>query len=162
MVLPAPVALGLFSQSVFVGGNVGVSGIAIPAIRNNNVPGLTQAKQFGTVYDKGAKYLGGSSVVSSLLYLYGSFDKSITDTHQKVLWACSAAAFTAMPITLLLILPSVKKIKQIASQSTTDKEAEDQDVGQLIDKWNVLSIVRAVANSIGFVTYLTYLVEYGA
>ncbi|ODQ63388.1 hypothetical protein NADFUDRAFT_13078, partial [Nadsonia fulvescens var. elongata DSM 6958] len=66
-------AIGLFSQSIFVGGNIAISAIFAPIIRQEYVPERVQAKQFVKLYTDASKLMASSALASAICYAYEAF-----------------------------------------------------------------------------------------
>lgn len=159
MVVPPAIALGLFSQSMFVGGNIAVSAVAIPAVRKTNTPANVQQRQWEVLYDNGSKLYATCSLISGVSYFYAAYNNAVDDHHFKTLLFVGATAMSALPITLLAIAPTVKTIKGLAGISNSE-EAEQKGVGALIDKWAFLSFIRWSVSATGLATYFYYLVKH--
>ncbi|CAR65518.1 DEHA2C00924p [Debaryomyces hansenii CBS767] len=73
MSITSVLALGLFSQSIFFGGNIAVSSIFIPIIRQKQVPPKLQVKMWEKIYDDASKLMAGSAFVGFLCYMYEAY-----------------------------------------------------------------------------------------
>lgn len=157
--VPPAIALGLFSQSIFVGGNIAISGVAMPAVRKTNTPADVQQRQWEVLYDNGSKIYATCSLISGISYFYAAYNNSVDDHHFKILLFTGATAISALPVTLLAIAPTVKKLKGLAGISSSE-EAEQKGVGALIDKWSFLSFIRWSISATGLATYFYYLTQH--
>lgn len=151
-------ALGLLSQSIFFGGNVAVSALFIPNIRQKQVPATVQIKLWERLYDDASKLMAASAATSFCCYVYESLSAPCGSEARQAFAICAGFSISVIPFTFLAIMPTVKKIKSL-TLIKTDKELETQDFGFFIDRWSMFSLARMLLFSIGFGYALFYHVK---
>lgn len=150
--LSAALGLGLVAQSMFVGGNVVISSICVPLLRQNYISDATRVKQFSLLYDSAAKIMAASAAISTAcfgyLYFYGP------QLYKVNFLVAAAASLSPLPVTYGVILPTVMALKRMAD----DGASASQSLPAL-NKWNNLSIFRVSLFSVGFVSSLHYVLS---
>lgn len=139
--------IGFVAQSLFVGGNVAISSIMVPILRQPYVSNSTRAKQFALLYDRGAALMGSSAVVSLLSNAWLYFNGP--QNYAANFLVSSVASFSAFPITAFVVYPTVKALKQIVADGNDEHLSSEY-----VKKWNYSSIFRTVAFSVGYVSTL--------
>lgn len=148
-------ALGLVSQSVFFGGNIAISSIFIPIIRQKQVPPNLQVKMWEKMYDDASKLMAGSAFVGFACYMYEAYAANPGTAIRQVAVISGALSISVIPFTFVAIMGTVKKLKNL-SRLESEQELINNNFGGLIDKWNKLSIARALIFSAGFANALFY------
>ncbi|CUM66502.1 uncharacterized protein PRCAT00004168001 [Priceomyces carsonii] len=153
MAVPVIIKIALFSQSIFVGGNVIISGVFIPSILQNYHSDTAQAKQWVKLYDDCSKIMGFSALVSFGIYFYEVLFDNVTREFRNACMISGIASIAVIPFTALFILPTVKKLKEIAKINNVE-EIKTTGLQSHISTWNKLSIARAAIFTVGFVNSL--------
>lgn len=143
--------LGLVAQSVFVGGNVAVLGITVPLLRQKFVSDSTRVKQFNLLYDNGAVLMASSALASTAAYAWLYFNGP--QAHATEFLISTLASLSPIPVTWLVVYPTVANVKLMIVNESTQHESSDQ-----ILKWTWASAFRAAVFSVGYVTSLNYVV----
>lgn len=151
-------ALGLLAQSIFVGGNVGVSGIFLPTIRQSEATPNIQVKLWGSLYDKAAKLFASSAFTSFVCYMYLAYHAGAGNPLRQTAIISGLLSLSAVPFTFIVIMGTVKKLKSYAAMDNAT--LVELNYGGVIDYWNKLSIARTLVFAAGFANSLYYLVKY--
>lgn len=156
MALTPILATGLAFQSIFVGGNVAISALFIPIIRNNNIAPSSQVKIWERVFVGGAKLMVSSAVASTLCYLYLAY-YSASSSERTSMLVSAGFSLSVILFTRVAMYPNIRYLQGLARLS--DEELKSEDYGQAIDHWNKLSILRCLIFSVGFINALWCQVE---
>lgn len=148
-------ALGLVSQSIFFGGNIAISSIFIPIIRQKQVPPKLQVKMWEKTYDDASKLMAGSAFVGFLCYMYEAYTANPGTAIRQAAVVSGVLSISVIPFTLVAIMGTVKKLKNLSGMES-EQELIHNNFGGLIDYWNKLSIARALVFSAGFANALFY------
>lgn len=148
-------ALGLVSQSIFFGGNIAISSIFIPIIRQRQVPPKLQVKMWEKMYDDASKLMAGSAFVGFLCYMYEAYTANPGTAIRQAAVVSGALSISVIPFTIVAIMGTVKKLKNLSGMES-EQELIHNNFGGLIDYWNKLSIARALVFSAGFANALFY------
>lgn len=153
MPITSVLALGLVSQSIFFGGNIALSTIFIPIIRQEDVPPKLQVKLWGRLFEESAKLMSRSALVSFLCYMYEAYSANSGTTIRQSAIISGVLSIAVIPFTIGAIMGTVRKLKALSSLED-DQELVKHKFGDLIDRWNKLSVVRMLIFSAGFANAL--------
>lgn len=148
-------ALGLVSQSIFIGGNIALSSIFIPIIRQKDVPPKLQVKLWDKLFEDSAKLMARCALVSFLCYLYEAYTADSGSPLRQSAIISGGLSIAVIPFTFGAIMGTIKQLKALASLEN-DQELVKHKFGSLIDRWNKLSVVRMLIFSAGFANALYY------
>uniref|UniRef100_A0A060T9S1 ARAD1D21010p n=1 Tax=Blastobotrys adeninivorans TaxID=409370 RepID=A0A060T9S1_BLAAD len=133
---------GVIAQANFVSGNVALTATVFPSLRKSNIPPSQQLRVWNGIYDRAAVLFGASSLVSGLCYGAAAYLRPSIRTPMVI---SALFALSPLPVTALFILPVVKELKRLDTQSEKDEAA----ISTNLDRWMTLSIVRFVISTIG-------------
>ena len=146
-------ALGLVSQSVFFGGNVAISGMFIPVLRNSQLAPSSQIKIWEKLFLSGAQWMVPAAVASAACYLYEAY-YAVDDYTRRTMLVSGGLSISVLLFTRIVMFPGIRNLRGLVQLS--DAELISKNFGSGIDNWNKLSIVRALISSAGFANALWY------
>lgn len=144
-------ALGLVSQSIFVGGNVAISSLFIPIIRNSQLQPSSQVKLWSKMFTGATKIMVPSAIISSICYFYQAY-YSVDRESRLPMLITGAISLSVLFYTRIFMFPNIRQLQ--GYELLADEELESKNFGSSIDLWNKLSIIRVLIFSIGFASGL--------
>jgi Domain of unknown function (DUF1772) len=121
-----------------VGGNIFATFVFLPSLRRISIP-LDRVATFSRTYDLASKIYASISTLAGLSFSTAAY-YAPTNYLQKSMIASAVLSFSVAPMTLLVIMPTVKALKAIESAGDTVKANSEGD--KLIEKWGNLSLIR--------------------
>ncbi|OCK77577.1 hypothetical protein K432DRAFT_384580 [Lepidopterella palustris CBS 459.81] len=149
-------AVGITASAFLTGQSAAISYATVPSILL--APAPLAARQWKKLFGIGARVAPGLSIVSAVACGYLAYRESPSSPAFKLYAAAAVLVSSTIPYTLLLMLPTNKKLVEksdsLASTELTDKAAEagiakEETVHALIDKWATFNLGRAILAGIG-------------
>jgi uncharacterized membrane protein len=139
-----------------IGGNIAISFIIMPAMRQISIP-LDRVSAWSKSYDIATKIMAGCAAISTAAFGTAAY-YAPTGYLQKSMTVSSLIAFSVIPWTLLVIMPTNKELKGIVAANDTLKANAEGD--KLLVKWTKLSTIRLGLMTVGFLNALKELSEW--
>jgi hypothetical protein len=141
---------------MFLGGNIAVSFLIMPALRRISIP-LDRISVWSKTYDTGAKIMAPCGFISAVSFATAAY-YAPTDYLQKSMAASSLIASSFIPWTLFMMFPTIKELKGIEAANDTLKATTEGD--KLLAKWTKLSTIRLGLMTVAFLNALKQLSEW--
>lgn len=154
MAISSVLAVGLAAQSIFIGGNIYISGIFIPSIRHNDSSPKQQISQWKSMFEGASKLMPTSALLAFACYAYEAYQATPGSDARIAFIISAATSILVVPFTISFMLLSIKNLMHFMTLKT-DEELADKDVSYWIGHWNHLSIARLLIFSAGFVNTLS-------
>lgn len=148
-------AVGLVSQSIFFGGNIVISSIFVPNIRQKDITPKLQLNLWERMYDDSSKLMPVAAITSFLCYMYEAYLSNPGSAARQSSIISGVLSIAVLPFTIGAMFGTIKKLKGFLSLES-DQELTQNNFGGWIDHWNKLSIVRVLIFSAGFANALFY------
>jgi Domain of unknown function (DUF1772) len=146
----------LFSANSCLGGNTVVSFVFLPSLKPITAP-LDRVAAFSKSFDTASKLM--ISYAGIAVAGFGTAAYYAPTQYLRNSMAVSAAlALSIAPFSVIALIPTVQKLKQIESSGDTLKAQSEGD--GLLEKWGKLSLVRWSIMSVALLNGLKELSEW--
>jgi hypothetical protein len=110
----------------------------LPSLSQISVP-LDRVAVWSKSFDLASKVMASLSLTATASFATAAYYAPTISIRNSMI-ASSALAISALPFTLIVILPTVKKLKAIQANNDTFQATAEGD--SLIEKWGKLSLIR--------------------
>lgn len=151
-------ALGLLTQSVFVGGHVATSSVFIPDILESEASPQTQLRLWEGLFDRVQPIMSKCAFVSFACYMYEAYNAGAGSPLRQAALVSGGLSVSAVVFSVLVIFRLVGKLKSMKTMD--DETLIAKNYSNMIANWSKLSMVRMTIFTAGFINALCYLVKY--